>query len=75
MTARDSDQSTPRRARHTRRYFPNHKQKLRDKKYMSSPELIAAVNQAIQAYEEVVGEYASRTRQMLDRYGYINALA
>lgn len=42
---------------------------------MASPELIAAVNHAIQAYENIVGEYASRTRQMLDRYGYVAALA
>ena len=42
---------------------------------MASPELIAAVNHAIQAYEEIVGEYASRTRQMLDRHGYTAALA
>ncbi len=42
---------------------------------MASPELIAAINNAIEVYEEIVGEYASRTRQMLDRYGHINALA
>lgn len=42
---------------------------------MASPQLIAAVNQAIEAYEEIVGEYASRTRQMLDRYGYVDALS
>jgi len=42
---------------------------------MASPELVAATNRAIDTYEEVIGEYASRTRPMLDRYGYIEALS
>lgn len=42
---------------------------------MASPQLIAAVNEALEAYERIVGQYASRTRDMLDRYGYIGALA
>ena len=42
---------------------------------MASPELISAVDHAIQTYEDIIGEYASRTRQMLDRYSYVAALA
>ncbi len=42
---------------------------------MASPQLIVAANRAIETYEEVIGEYASRTRPMIDRYGYIEALS
>lgn len=42
---------------------------------MATPELIAAVERAIETYEEVIGEYASRTRPMLDRYGYVETLS
>lgn len=41
---------------------------------MPNPEFIEAVDQALHAYEKIVGEYASRTRQMLERYGYVEAL-
>ena len=41
---------------------------------MENPELIAAVNRAIDAYEEITGQYASRTRNMLDLHGYIDTL-
>ena len=42
---------------------------------MATPELIAAVERAIETYEEVIGEYASRTRPMLDRDGYVETLS
>ena len=41
---------------------------------MASPALITAVNHVVEVYEDISGEYASRTRQMLDRHDYINAL-
>ena len=42
---------------------------------MATPELIAAVDRAIEIYEKMIGEYASRTRPMLDRYGHVQALS
>lgn len=42
---------------------------------MASPQLIQAVDRAIQAYEEILGGYAARTRPMLERYGYVGALS
>ena len=42
---------------------------------MATPRLIAASNRAIETYEAVVGEYANRTRHMIDRYGYVDALS
>jgi hypothetical protein len=46
-----------------------------EKETVASPQLIAAINIAIEAYEDIVGEYAGRTRPMLDRYGYVGALS
>ena len=42
---------------------------------MATPELIAAVYRALETYEKLVGEHASRTRPMLDRYGHVQALS
>jgi hypothetical protein len=42
---------------------------------MATPQLIAAVDGAIDTYEDLVGEYASRTRHMLDLHGYVEALS
>jgi hypothetical protein len=42
---------------------------------MATPKLIAAVDTAIEIYEDLVGEYASRTRQMLDLHGHLEALS
>lgn len=42
---------------------------------MATPELINAVNRAIESYEVEIGEYASRTRQMIERHGYQEALS
>lgn len=42
---------------------------------MTTPEFIAEVNEAIDIYEEAIGNFASRTRQMIENYGAVEALA
>jgi hypothetical protein len=42
---------------------------------MASPELMKAVDHALEVYEDLIGEYAGRTRPMLERYGYVGALS
>lgn len=42
---------------------------------MASPELISEVNRTIEVYEEAIGNFAGRTRQMINDRGYIPALS
>lgn len=42
---------------------------------MTTPEFIVEVNEAIKIYEQAIGNFASRTRQMIDRYGVADALS
>ncbi len=42
---------------------------------MASPELISEVNRTIEVYEEAIGNFAGRTRQMINDHGYIPALS
>lgn len=42
---------------------------------MSNVELVSAVENAIERYEELIGRHASRTREVIDRYGYVPALS
>ncbi len=42
---------------------------------MTTPEFIAEVNEAINVYENAISGFAARTRQMIDTYGAIDALA
>jgi hypothetical protein len=42
---------------------------------MTTPEFLADVNQVIDIYEEAIGNFANRTRQMIDSYGAVEALS
>ena len=42
---------------------------------MTTPEFITEVNEAIALYEKLIASVASRTRQMIDRYGAVGALS
>lgn len=42
---------------------------------MASEALIEAIENAINTYEQISGEYASRTRPMIERYGHVEALS
>lgn len=42
---------------------------------MNLPEFIAEVESAIHVYESAIGNFASHTRQMIDRLGAVEALA
>lgn len=42
---------------------------------MTMPEFLAEVNETIEVYEDAIGGFASRTRQMIDNYGAVDALA
>ena len=42
---------------------------------MASQALVNDIEETLRAYEEIVGQKANRTRQMLDRHGYIDALS
>lgn len=42
---------------------------------MTTQEFIADVNRAIEVYEDAIGNFASRTRQMIDNYGAVDALS
>jgi len=42
---------------------------------MASPELISEVNSTIEVYEEAIGNFAGRTRQMISDQGHILALS
>ncbi|WP_105104034.1 hypothetical protein [Microbulbifer pacificus] len=42
---------------------------------MASSELISEVHRTIEVYEEAIGNFAGRTRQMLNDNGYIPALS
>ena len=42
---------------------------------MNEYELSLAVTKAIEVYETAIGSYASRTRQMIEKEGSINALS
>lgn len=42
---------------------------------MSEHDLITEVGQAIELYERTAGQPATRTRQMIERYGHVQALS
>jgi len=42
---------------------------------MTMPEFIAEVNDAIEMYEEAIGGFAARTREMIENHGPVEALA
>lgn len=42
---------------------------------MASSELIAEVNRTVEIYENAIGNFAHRTRQMIDNRGHIAALS
>ncbi len=42
---------------------------------MTTPEFITEVNEAIDLYEKLIGSVASRTRQMINNYGMVEALS
>ena len=42
---------------------------------MTTPQFIDEVNETIEIYEEAIGGFAARTRQMIDYYGAVEALA
>jgi len=42
---------------------------------MTTPNFISEVNEAIEVYEEAIGGFAARTRQMIENLGAVNALA
>jgi hypothetical protein len=42
---------------------------------MASPELVAEVNRTVEIYENAIGNFAQRTRQMINNRGYIPALS
>lgn len=42
---------------------------------LATPELIAQVNRTIEIYEDAMGNFAARTRQMIDARGYVAALS
>jgi len=42
---------------------------------MTRPEFIDEVNQAIGVYEKATGGFATRTRQLIDNYGAVDALS
>jgi hypothetical protein len=42
---------------------------------MTTPEFITEVNEAIDLYEKLIGSVASRTRQMIDNHGTVEALS
>ena len=42
---------------------------------MTTPEFLAEVNEAIEVYEDAIGGFAARTRQMIDKYGAVDALS
>jgi hypothetical protein len=52
-----------------------HFQIVKTKPAMVDPLFLAEVEGAIAAYERVIGQYASRTRSMIDQHGHIKALS